>query len=199
MVRRSSLLILCSLFLSISPSFAAGPVAAEPIYMKTSDGWKGFYGVEDEYAEYTLKGSDVKIHDAYHALLNPSLGLSVTFASRDQIGAGDDLLSDQLRWELDYWRQHADKVEPFPRNDLSGGRDDVRVTELRMYNAQRGQLIVYMIAMAAKKGVFVLSVSPVNASHDALVKEMAASFKLVHRTLDGDEVKRRTLEERAKH
>jgi hypothetical protein len=197
MARLYSFLIL--LLLSASLSFASGRVPADPIYMKTSDGWKGFYGIEDQYAEYTFTGSEAKLQNAYHVLLKPSLGLMVTFATREQIGPGNDLLGDHLKWELDYWRQHAEKVESLPRNDLSGGRDDLRITEFRLYNGQGGQMNIYMIALASKNGVFVLSISPVNASLDPMVKEMAGSFKLVNRALDAEEVKRRTLEERAKH
>jgi hypothetical protein len=198
MARLKSPVIILSLLLSASLSFAAGPVPPDPIYMKTANGWKGFYGIEDEYVEFSFNGSEVKLQDAYHVLLKPSLGLMVTFATKDQIGAGSDLLGDHAKWELEYWRKHASTVESVPRNDLSALRDDLRITEFRLHNGQGGQLNVYMIAMASKNGVFVLSISPVNASLDPMVKEIAASFKLVHRPLDAEEVKRRTLEEKAK-
>lgn len=197
MARLSSLIILLSLVLSASLSFAAGPVPSDPIYMRIDNGWQGLYGIEDEYAEYSLKG-EVKLQDAHHILLKPPLGLMVTFADKNQIGGGNDLLADHLQWELDYWRKHATKVESAPRNDLSGPRDDLRITEIRLYNGKGERLNVYLIALASNSGVFVMSISPVDASIDPLVREIADSFKLVHRRLDPDEIKRLSLELRAK-
>lgn len=198
MARVLSLIIFLSLLLSASLSFAAGPVPSDPIYMRIDNGWKGLYAVEDEYAQYSFKGSEIKLQDPYHVLLKPSLGLMITFANKNQIGAGGDLLGDHLQRELDYWRKHAGKVESVPRNDLSGTRDDLRITEIRLYNAQGRQLNVYLIALASKGGVFAMSISPADGSIDPLVKEIADSFQLVHRRLDPDEVKRVSLEERAK-
>ncbi len=198
MARLNSLVKLLSFLLLATLSFAAGPVPSDPIYIRIHNGWKGVYGVGDEYAEYSFTGSEIKLQDPYHVLLKPALGLMVTFAGKNQIGAGNDLLGDHLQWELDYWRKHANRVESVPRNDLSGGRDDLRITEIRLYNGQGGQLNVYLIALASKSGVFAMSISPVDASVDPQVKEIAASFKLVQRRLDPDEVKRLSLEERAK-
>lgn len=191
-------LFIFSLLLAATLSFAAGPVPSDPIYIRMANGWKGLYAVEDEYAEYSFTGSEVKLQDSHHVLLKPAVGLMVTFADKSQIGAGDDLLADHLQWELDYWRKHASKVESVPRNDLSGARDDLRITEIRLYNPQGTRLNVYLIALASKNGVFVLSISPVDASIDPQVREITDSFKLVHRRLDSDEVKRRSLELRAK-
>jgi hypothetical protein len=193
----SSLFIFLSLLLSASLSLAAAPVPSDPIHIKTANGWKGLYAVEDEYAEYSFTGGEVKLQDAHHILLKPSLGLMVTFADKTQLGAGTDLLGDHLQWELDYWRKHANKVESVPRNDLSGARDDLRITEIRLYNGQGGRLNVYLIALASKSGVFAMSISPADGSIDAVVKEIAGSFKLVQRRLDPDEVKRVSLEERS--
>jgi hypothetical protein len=198
MARVHSLVIFLSLLLSASLSFAAGPVPSDPIYIRMANGWKGLYAVEDEYAEYSFTGSEVKLQDAHHILLKPPLGLMVTFADKSQVGAGDDLLADHLQWELDHWRQRATKVESAPRNDLSGARVDLRITEIRLYNAKGERLNVYLIALASKSGVFVMSISPADASIDPMVREIADSFKLVQRRLDPDEVKRRSLELRAK-
>jgi hypothetical protein len=178
--------------LSVS-GFAAGPVPNDPLYIRLDDGWKGVYGQGSAYAEYILKGADVKPQDAHHILLKPGLGMMVTFAAKKDIGGGGDLLGRHAEWELAYWRQHATSVESAVRGDLSGGRDDLRVTEITLHNSAGAQMKIYMLALASDEGVFVLSISPANAGIDSLVRELAASFKLVNHPLDPDEVKRLSL------
>lgn len=188
-----------ALLLSASLSYAGGPVPNAPIYIRIDNGWKGLYPLEDDYAEYSFKGAEIKLQDPYHVLLKPSLGMMVTFADKKQFASGNDLLNDHLQWELAYWSKHAARVEPAPRDDLGGMRSDLKVTELRLYNNQGGRISVYLIALATPQGVLVLAISsPGDSSLDPLVKEIVASVKLVHRRLDPDEVKRLSLEERAK-
>jgi hypothetical protein len=115
--------------------------------------------------------------------------MMVTFADKRQFAGGSDLLSAHSEWELNSWRQRAARAESSIRNDL-GAREDLRVTEIRLYNAQGAQLKVYLIALASKEGVFVLAVSPADSGVDSMVREIADSFRLVHRPLDQDEVKR---------
>jgi hypothetical protein len=55
----------------------------------------------------------------------------------------------------------------------------------------------YLIGLAAKDGVFVLSVSPAKKDVDPLVKELVSSFKLVPRKLDAEEAKRPSSEAKA--
>jgi hypothetical protein len=198
MVCTSRSLFILSLILAATLSFAAGPVPSDPIYMRIAGGWKGLYAIQDEYAEYSFTGSEVKLQDSHHVLLKPAVGLMVTFADKNQIDAGNDLLTDHLQWELDYWRKHANRVESAPRNDLSGARDDLRITEITLYNGQGGRMKVYLIALASKNGVFAMSISPADGNIDPQIKEIADSFKLVHRRLDPEEVKRISLEERGK-
>jgi len=174
-------------------ALAAGPVPNDPIYIRLEDGWKGVYGQGDVYAEYILKGAEVRPQDAHHILLRPGLGMSVTFAAKKDFGGGGgDLLGRHAEWELAYWRQHAASVESAQRGDLSG-REDLRVTEITLHNGGGAQMKVYMLALASDEGVFVLSISPASAGIDSLVREMAASFKLVRHALDPDEVKRLSL------
>jgi hypothetical protein len=180
------------LILSVA-ALAADPVPNDPLYIRLDDGWKGVYGQGSVYAEYVLKGADVKPQDAHHILLKPGLGMMVTFAAKKELGGGGDLLGRHAEWELAYWRQHAASVESTLRGDLSGGRDDLRVTEITLHNGAGAQMKVYMLALASEEGVFVLSISPANAGIDSLVREIAASFKLVNRPLDPDEVKRLSL------
>jgi hypothetical protein len=54
-----------------------------------------------------------------------------------------------------------------------------------------------LIGLAAKDGVFVLSVSPAKKDVDPLVKELVGSFKLVPRNLDAEETKRLSTEAKA--
>jgi hypothetical protein len=173
-------------------AFAAGPVPSDPLYIRLDNGWKGVYGQGDAYAEYLLKGADVKLQDPHHIMLKQGLGMMVTFAAKRDLGGGD-LLSRHAEWELAYWQQHAAKVESATRNDLRGERDDLRVTEITLHNAPGAQMRIYMLALASDEGVFVLSISPANAGIDSMVREIAASFKLVNHPLDSDEVKRLSL------
>jgi|SRR5215813_14238533 len=198
MARAYSLVIFAGLLLCATLSFAGGPVPNVPIYIRIDNGWKGLYAVGDDYAEYSFRGSEVKLQDPYHILLKPSVGMMVTFADKQQFASSNDLLSDHLQWELAYWGKNASRVESAPRDDLSGMRSDLKVTELRLYNSQGARLNVYLIALACPQGVLAFAVSPADGSIDPQIREIAASFKLVHRRLDADEVKRLSLEERGK-
>lgn len=51
-----------------------------------------------------------------------------------------------------------------------------------------------MLALAAKDGVFILSIAPADSSIDPLVANIAGSFKMVHRPFDPDEVKRLSMD-----
>ena len=106
-------------------------------------------------------------------------------------------MSAHAQWEIDYWHQHASRVESNIREDLIGPRKDVKVTEIRVYNDRGAKMSSYLIGLAAKDGVFVLSVSPAKKEVDPLVKELVGSFKLVPRTLDAEEAKRLASEAKA--
>jgi hypothetical protein len=167
----------------------AAQVPKDPIYIRIDNGWKGLYGQNDEYAEFSLVGKEIELQDPYHVSLKQGLGMMVTFAEKKNFAGGKDLLADHLRWELDYWRSQASRVESTPRSDLSGARTDLRITEINVYNKQGDRTTIDLLGLAAKEGVFVLSISPGGKGADAFVKEVAGSFKLVHRTLDPEEVK----------
>jgi hypothetical protein len=76
---------------------------------------------------------------------------------------------------------------------------DVKATEIRVYNDKGAQMSSYLIGLAAKDGVFVLSVSPAKKDANPLVKELVSSFKLVPRNLDAEETKRLSSEAKAQH
>ena len=166
----------------------------DPIYVKTSSGWTGAYAHGNEYAEFRVRGNGAKLQDPYHILLQKNVGMMVAFVDKKELQNDRDLLSAHAQWEINYWHQHASRVESNSREDLIGTRKDVKVTEIRVYNDKGAQLSSYLIGLAAKDGVFALSVSPAKKDVDPLVKEVVSSFKLVPRTLDAEETKRLSSE-----
>ena len=121
----------------------------------------------------------------------------VSFVDQKELQNDKDVLSAHAQWEIDYWHQHASRVESNNRADLIGTRKDVKVTEIRVYNDKGAQLSFHLIGFAAKDGVFALSVSPAKKDVDPLVKELVSSFKLVPRNLDAEEAKRLSSEAKA--
>jgi hypothetical protein len=171
--------------------FSSEPSSNDPIYIRTDNGWKGLYGHGDEYAEFLLKGKDVELQDAYHVLLKQNAGMmiEIAFADKKEFGSAKDLLAAHAQWELNYWRGKASKVEGTTREDLSGARKDLKVTEIKVYSNE-GARITYLIGLGAHEGVFVLAMSPVDKSVDSTAKEIIDSFALVHKKLDATEVER---------
>jgi hypothetical protein len=167
----------------------AAETPKDPVYIRIDNGWKGLYGHNDEYAEFSLVGKEIEIQDPYHILLKQRLGVMVTFAEKKKFGGDKDLLADHARWELNYWRSNASRVESATRSDLSGTRKDLKITEMRLFNNEGDRMTVCLIGLVSKEGVFVLSISPSDKSTDPVVKEIARSFKLVPRMLDAEEVK----------
>ncbi len=167
----------------------------DPIYVKTSNGWNAAYAHGNEYAEFRVIGNGAKLQDPYHVLLQKDVGMMVSFVDQKELQNDTDLLSAHAQWEVAYWRQHASRVESNAREDLTGTRKDVKVTEIRVYNDKGAQLSSYLIGLAAKDGFFALSVSsPAKKGVDPLVKELVSSFKLVPRNLDAEETKRLSTE-----
>ena len=169
----------------------------DPIYMKTSNGWNAAYAHDNEYAEFRIIGNSAKLQDAYHILLQKGVGMMVSFVDKKELQNNRDLLSAHAQWEVNYWHQHASRVESNIREDLIGTGKDVKVTEIRVYNDRGAKMSSYLIGLAAKDGVFVLSVSPAKKEVDPLVKELVGSFKLVPRNLDAEEAKRLPSEAKA--
>ena len=175
----------------------AAETPEDPIYVKTSNGWNAAYAHSNEYAEFRVIGNGAKLQDAYHILLQKGVGMMVSFVDKKELQNDGDVLSAHARWEIDYWHQHASRVESDIREDLTGTRKDVKVPEVKVYNDKGSQLSSYLIGLAAKDGVFVLSVSPAKKEIDPLVKELVSSFKLVPRKLDAEEAKRLSSEAKA--
>jgi hypothetical protein len=194
--RVAQLLVLGMLILVPVKGVQAG-TPQDPIYVKTSNGWNAAYAHGNEYAEFRVTGDGAKLQDPYHILLQKGLGMMVSFVDKKELQNDSDLLSAHAQWETDYWRQHASRVESNTREDLVGTRKDVKVTEVSVYNDKGAQMSSYLIGLAAKDGVFVLSVSPAKKDVDPLVKELVSSFKLVPRSLDAEETKRLSSEAKA--
>ena len=190
-----SLLLGALMLLGVKVVQAQAP--EDPIYVKTSNGWNAAYAHGNEYAEFRVIGNGAKLQDAYHILLQKGVGMMVSFVDKKELQNNTDLLSAHARWEIDYWHQHASRVESNTREDLTGTRKDVKVTEVKVYNDKGAQMSSYLIGLAAKDGVFVLSVSPAKKDVDPLVKELVSSFKLVPRNLDAEETKRLSSEAKA--
>jgi len=191
-----SLLLAGLILLLVTGAQAETP--EDPIYVKTSNGWNAAYAHGNEYAEFRVTGNSAKLQDAYHILLQKNVGMMVSFVDQKELQNDSDVLSAHAQWEIDYWHQHASRVESNAREDLTGTRKDVKVTEIRVYNDKGAQLSSYLIGLAAKDGVFALSVSsPAKKDIDPLVKELVSSFKLVPRKLDAEEAKRLSSEAKA--
>ena len=192
----SELLLLGAVILLAVKGAQAEP-PKDPIYMKTSNGWNAAYAHGNEYAEFRVIGNGAKLQDPYHILLQKGVGMMVSFVDKKELQNDRDVLSAHAQWEIDYWHQHASRVESNIREDLIGTRKDLKVTEIRVYNDKGAQMSSYLIGLAAKDGVFVLSISPAKKDVDPLVKELVSSFKLVPRTLDAEETKRLSSETKA--
>jgi hypothetical protein len=196
MRRLAQLLLLGALILLLGKGVQAEP-PEDPIYVKTSNGWNAAYAHGNEYAEFHVPGNGAKLQDAYHILLQKGVGMMVSFVDKKDLQNDTDLLRAHAQWEIDYWHQRASKIESNTREDVTGTRKDVKVTEIKVYNDKGAQMSSYLIGLAAKDGVFVLSVSPAKKDADPLVKELVSSFKLVPRNLDAEETKRLSSEAKA--
>ena len=194
--RLAQSLLLGTLILLLVSGVQAEP-PKDPIYVKTSTGWNAAYAHGNEYAEFRVIGNSAKLQDAYHILLQKGVGMMVSFVDKKELQNNRDLLSAHAQWEVNYWHQHASRVESNIREDLIGTGKDVKVIEIRVYNDQGAKMSSYLIGLAAKDGVFVLSVSPAKKEVDPLVKELVGSFKLVPRNLDAEEAKRLPSEAKA--
>jgi hypothetical protein len=196
-MKRLSKSLLLGAFILLPVKGVQAEPPEDPIYVKTSNGWNGAYAHGNEYAEFRVLGNGAKLQDPYHILLQKNVGMMVGFVDKKELQNDSDLLSAHAQWETNYWHQHASRVESNTREDLTGTRKDVKVTEIKVYDDKGAQLSSYLIGLAAKDGVFALSVSPAKKDIDRLVKELVSSFKLVPRTLDAEETKRLSSEARA--
>ena len=114
----------------------------DPIYVKTSNGWNAAYAHGNEYAEFRVIGTGAKLQDAYHILLQKGVGMMVSFIDKKELQNDTDLLAAHAQWEINYWHQHASRVESNTRKDLTGTRKDLKVTEVKVYNDERCTAVI---------------------------------------------------------
>ena len=125
MKRLSQLLLLGALILlPVKGVQAEHP--EDPIYVKTSNGWNGAYAHGNEYAEFRVTGTGAKLQDAYHILLQKGVGMMVSFVDKRELQNDNDVLSAHAQWEINYWHQHASRVESNTRKDLTGKERTLR-------------------------------------------------------------------------
>jgi len=186
-----SAILSASILLLLSPAFAATPLPPDPVYIRVDNGWKGFYAKNDQFVQYLLSGSEVKLQDPYHILLAPRVGLLVDYVSKNEFAGGEsNLLESHSKWVVDYWRKKADSVERKSRDDLGEKRKDLKVTELTIKGKDNPPIKMHVIGLASGDGVFVFSISSPETNIDSMVREFVATIKLVHEKLD---VKKETL------
>lgn len=183
MIRTLLAALIAGACLISATAHAAKPVPAGAAYIRLDAGWQGYWPHGKEYVEYTL-GGDAQPQDAFHVMLKPGLGMMLTFADKKNFAPGKSLLAAHRDWELEYWRKNAGKVESKNRDDLAGGQPGLMVTEIDLAQENGPGLTAYMIAAAANNGVFVFSVSPVTPEDNAMIKQLIASIKVVHKPLD---------------
>src|SRR5256886_17201819 len=128
--RLAQSLLLGTLILLLVSGVQAEP-PKDPIYVKTSTGWNAAYAHGNEYAEFRVLGNGAKLQDPYHILLQKDVGMMLSFVDKKELQSDTDLLSAHAQWEINYWHQHATRVESNIREDLTGTRKDLKVTEIR--------------------------------------------------------------------
>ena len=188
-MKRPLFTFVLGILLLCCPAFGGDAVLPpDPIYIRITNGWKGFFARNEEFVEYSIKGSQVKLQDPYHVLFNPHLGLMITFADIKPPGPGRSILEEQRKSELEYWRKRAKKVEFTARRDLRGAREDLMVTKFDIYGQNANQFMdVYMISVASKDGVYVLAISPASKANEELIKSFIDSIKLIKKRFDPKE------------
>ena len=189
MKHQLSTFVLGIIFFSCCPAFGGDAVQPpDPIYIRIDNGWKGFFARNEEFLEYSIIGSQVKLQIPYHVLFNPDLGLMITFAEIENPGPGKSILEEQRNSELEYWRKRAKKVEIIDRRDLRGTREDLMVTKFDIYGQNANQFMdIYMISVASKDGAYVLAISPASNANEDLIKTFIDSIKLIKKRFDPKE------------
>ncbi len=84
MKRLSQLLLLEGLIL-VPVKGVQAELPKDPLWVKTSNGWNVAYAHGNEYAEFRVIVSGAKLQDAYHILLQKSVGMMVSFVDKKEL------------------------------------------------------------------------------------------------------------------
>jgi len=156
----------------------------QPIYMRLDTCWKGYFPHKDQYVEYLITGSS-KLHDAYHILVNPVLGLMITFSDKTNFESNIPILEAHKKWEVDYWKKQVKNITVVDCKDLYEGINNTLVTELELTsdNPQK-TLRSCLIGVAGNDGVFVFTFSSPSVLDHELIKRFVNSIKLIDKTFN---------------
>lgn len=151
----------------------------QPIYMRLDTCWKGYFPHKDQYVEYLIDGSS-KLQDAYHVLVNPVLGLMITFADKTNLESNIPMLEAHKKWEVDFWKKQVKNITVVDCKDLYEGINNTLVTELEMTTDNpKKTLRSCLIGVAANDGVFVFAFSSPSVLDHELIKRFVNSIKLI--------------------
>ena len=110
-MKRLAQLLLPGALILLPVKGAQAETPQDPIYVKTSNGWNAAHAHGNEYAEFRVIGNGAKLQDPYHILLQKGVGMMVSFVDKKELQDNRDLLSAHAQWEINYWHQHATRVE----------------------------------------------------------------------------------------
>ena len=113
-MKRLAELLLLGAFILLPVKGVQAEPPKDPIYVKTSNGWNAPYAHGNEYAEFRVIGNGAKLQDPCHILLQKNVGMMVSFVDKKELQNDTDLLSAHAQWEINYWHQHASRVEAMP-------------------------------------------------------------------------------------
>ena len=161
----------------------------QPIYMRLDTCWKGYFPHKDQYVEYLLSGSS-KLQDAYHVLINPALGLMITFADKTNFESNTPMLEAHKKWEIEYWKNQVKNITVVDCKDIYEGTNNILVTELELTtdNPKR-TLKSCFVGVEGNDGVFVFAFSSSSPIDHELIKRFVRSVKLINKTLNIMDVK----------
>jgi hypothetical protein len=165
----------------------------QPIYMRLDTCWKGYFPHKDQYVEYLLTGSS-KLQDAYHVLVNPVLGLMITFADKTNFESNIPMLEAHKKWEVDYWRKQVKNITVVDCKDLYEGINNTLVTELGMTSDNpKKTLRSCLIGVAGNDGVFVFAFSSPSVIDHELIKRFVKSIKLIDKPFNPIDLKNEVI------
>jgi hypothetical protein len=185
--------LVCILFFASLFTNGFCQLAQQPIYMRLDTCWKGYFSSKDQYVEYLLTGSS-KLQDAFHVLVNPGLGLMITFADKTNFESNIPMLEAHKKWEIDYWKKQVKNIIVVDCKDLYEGINNTLVTELEMTSDNpRRTLRSCLIGVAGNDGVFVFAFSSPSTLNHELIRRFVKSIKLIDKPLNPIDIKNEVI------